>query len=206
MILLLQRLIASFFLGLFLALATASLWALWPEGQDFDAAPLLEAAEAYEVRILRDRFGVPHIYGSRDADVAFGLAYAHAEDDFDTIQRVLLATRGTLARVEGIDASPLDYMVRLMGFWRDVHEGWETDLAPETRALADAYAARREPLRGRASGRGAPGRDPDQRQGTSPPASRSGRRSSTGSSSRSSSCSRTSRSARWRSHRPKRRS
>lgn len=141
MIVLLKRVIASFFLALFLALATASMWALWPEEQDFDAAPLRAAGQSYDVRVLRDRYGVPHIYGRSDPDVAFGLAYAHAEDDFDTIQRVLLATRGTLARVEGADAAPLDYMVRLMGFWRDVHERWESDLSPEARALADGYAA-----------------------------------------------------------------
>ena len=50
-------------------------------------------AEQYDVEIIRDEFGVPHIYGKRDADAAFGLAYAHAEDDFATIQDVILATR-----------------------------------------------------------------------------------------------------------------
>ncbi len=37
---------------------------------------------AYTAEILRDEWGVPHIHGQRDVDVAFGIAMAHAEDDF----------------------------------------------------------------------------------------------------------------------------
>ena len=44
----------------------------------------------YRVDILRDAYGVPHIYGQRDIDAAFGLAYAHTEDDFETIQSLRL--------------------------------------------------------------------------------------------------------------------
>ena len=50
--------------------------------------------EKYDVKILRDTWGVPHIFGKRDADTAFGLAYAHAEDDMPTILEALLAARG----------------------------------------------------------------------------------------------------------------
>jgi acyl-homoserine lactone acylase PvdQ len=53
-----------------------------------------------KVRILRDEFGVPHIFAKSNGDVAFGLAYAHAEDDFPTIEKVLAATRGQLALYE----------------------------------------------------------------------------------------------------------
>ena len=50
-------------------------------------------AKNYNARILRDTYGVPHIFGHTDADAAYGLAYAHSEDDFLTIQQVLLAQR-----------------------------------------------------------------------------------------------------------------
>jgi penicillin amidase/acyl-homoserine-lactone acylase len=66
----------------------------------FDGAPFLKLGEKYDVRILRDTYGVPHIYGKTDADVAFGLAYAHAEDDFKTIQQSLMTSRGRLALVD----------------------------------------------------------------------------------------------------------
>ena len=93
----------------------ATAWSLSPEHGSFDPAPLIAAAERYDVRILRDDYGVPHIYGPRDADVAYGLAYAHSEDDFRTIQQVVLAARGRLASVEGRSAAPLDYLVAWFG-------------------------------------------------------------------------------------------
>ena len=51
----------------------------------------------FTAKITRDEWGVPHIYGKRDADASFGLAYAHSEDDFQTIQDVLYALRGDLS-------------------------------------------------------------------------------------------------------------
>ena len=61
---------------------------------EVDRAPLVAAAAQFQVRIRRDEWGVPHIRGQRNVDAAFGIAYAHAEDDYPTIQQVLLATRG----------------------------------------------------------------------------------------------------------------
>ena len=65
----------------------------------------------YEVKIHRDNWGVPHIYGLTDEDAAYGLAYAHAEDDFETIQDILLVSRGMLASAKGKDSAPIDYLV-----------------------------------------------------------------------------------------------
>ena len=106
-----------------------------------DVAPLLAAAERYDVRILRDTWGVPHVFGATDADVAYGLAYAQAEDDFPTLQGSLIAARGELAAAFGRKAAPNDYMVHLLRVWDTVNAGYDTDLSPETRALCEAYAA-----------------------------------------------------------------
>lgn len=105
-----------------------------------DTTPLLALGEKYEVRIIRDEFGVPHIYGQSDADTAFGLAYAQAEDDFATLQEVVLATRGQLAAVRGPDAAKTDYLIRLMGVWKAVDAGYETTLSQKARDVAQAYA------------------------------------------------------------------
>ena len=76
----------------------AVFWLLWsPLPGHPDTGPYFEAAKAYDVEILRDRWGVPHVFGVRDTDAAFGLAYAHAEDDFETIQLTVAATREFLA-------------------------------------------------------------------------------------------------------------
>jgi len=98
-------------------------------------------AQRRDVRILRDTWGVPHVFGRTDADAAYGLAYAHAEDDFDTIQDALLAARGRLAAVKGgADAAANDYMVALFRVRETVEAGYETQLSPAVRAVCDAYA------------------------------------------------------------------
>ena len=61
--------------------------------------------ESGQVVIIRDNWGTPHIYGKSDSDAAFGLAYAHAEDDFITIQDQVLHSRGKYASVYGKEVS-----------------------------------------------------------------------------------------------------
>ncbi len=103
-------------------------------------AGLIPADGTFNVRILRDTWGVPHILGRRDVDVAYGLAWAHAEDDFKTIQDTLLASRGKLGRVYGPDLAPNDYMVQLLRLPQVVEEGYP-NLDAATRALVEGYAA-----------------------------------------------------------------
>jgi penicillin amidase/acyl-homoserine-lactone acylase len=114
---------------------------LWTPLRPFDSAAAIEASSAYDARVIRDAFGVPHIYGARDADVAFGLAYAHAEDDWKTIEDVIVFSRGELARRTGKDGAITDYLISALGIWRDLNAKYETDLTPQLRAVVEAYAA-----------------------------------------------------------------
>ncbi|HOY80043.1 MAG TPA: penicillin acylase family protein, partial [Hyphomonadaceae bacterium] len=75
------------------ALASCATPPSYTRGAAFDAATARSIAAAYDARIIRDKFGVPHIYGKRNADVAYGLAYAHAEDDWKNIEEVIRASR-----------------------------------------------------------------------------------------------------------------
>ena len=94
----------------------------------------------YDVTIHRDIWGVPHIYGEKDSDAAFGLAYAHAEDDFETIQEVLLALRGDLASVKGKKAAPVDYLTGFLSVWKTIEEKYETELSTDIKNVCEAYA------------------------------------------------------------------
>lgn len=100
---------------------------------------LLDKAKAYDVRIRRDDWGVPHVLGKTDADAAFGLAYAQSEDDFETLQDVVLATRGVLARSKGKAAAPTDYVTALLDVWptTNAHYG---QLPADLRKIMEAYA------------------------------------------------------------------
>ncbi len=119
--------------------AATWLWAPLPS----NPAPEILAGPAarYQVEIIRDNWGVPHIYGKRDADTAFGVGYAHAEDDFETIQEVTAATRGVLARYRGLNAAPTDYIVALLDVWGTIDRRYETDVPADVKAMAEAYAA-----------------------------------------------------------------
>ncbi len=66
------------------------------------------------VEIIRDSYGVPHIYGKTDADTAYGLAWAHAEDDFVTIQKAYLAGNGMLSRWNGKQGIGADFIAQFI--------------------------------------------------------------------------------------------
>jgi acyl-homoserine-lactone acylase len=70
-----------------------------------DKAPAPELARlkaaAQRATILRDKWGIPHVYGKTDADAVFGLMYAQAEDDFRRVELNYINAMGRLAEVEG---------------------------------------------------------------------------------------------------------
>lgn len=61
------------------------------------------------IQIIRDSWGVPHIYGKTDAETAYGLAWAHCEDDFPTLQYQLIRYRGRMGEYEGINGALSDF-------------------------------------------------------------------------------------------------
>jgi len=69
--------------------------------------------QARQVRIVRDTWGVPHVYGKTDADAVFGLLYSQCEDDFDRVEMNYLDAIGRLAEVEGEAALYHDLRARM---------------------------------------------------------------------------------------------
>ncbi|MDP8983774.1 MAG: penicillin acylase family protein [Pseudomonadota bacterium] len=65
------------------------------------------------VTIVRDSWGIAHVYGKTDADAVFGAMYAQAEDDFARIERNFLVSLGWLGRAEGESALYSDLQHRL---------------------------------------------------------------------------------------------
>ena len=94
---------------------------------------------AARVEIIRDDFGVPHIYGRTDADAVFGMLYAQAEDDFPRIERNYVWAIGRLAEVEGESAIFSDLRARLYMTVDEAKAAYAS--APGwLRALCDAWA------------------------------------------------------------------
>ena len=94
----------------------------------------------YSAEIIRDDFGVPHIYGKTDADTAYGVAIAHAEDDFFTLQDVVAMARGRYGAIAGEEGAKIDYAYHLIDA-RGTAEREYPKLPSDTRALFEAYAA-----------------------------------------------------------------
>jgi acyl-homoserine lactone acylase PvdQ len=70
--------------------------------------------EAKNVTIIRDSFGVPHIYGKTDADAVFGLLYAQCEDDFKRVEMNYIEKLGRLSEVNGEKDLYNDLLIRLV--------------------------------------------------------------------------------------------
>ncbi len=70
-------------------------------------------AHADHVEILRDQWGIPHIYGKTDADAVFGLIYAQCEDDFNRVEMNYIQALGRMAEIEGLDHLYNDLRMRL---------------------------------------------------------------------------------------------
>ena len=91
------------------------------------------------IRIVRDDWGVPHIYGKTDADVVFGLMYAQAEDDFNRVETNFLNSLGRLAEAEGESALWRDLRMKLFIDPEQLKATYQQ--SPEwLRALMDAWA------------------------------------------------------------------
>ena len=71
-------------------------------------------AEAKDVTIVRDNWGIPHIYGKTDASVVFGLLYAECETDFSRVEKNYLEQLGRQAEAFGENYLYTDVMMRLI--------------------------------------------------------------------------------------------
>src|SRR5450432_648176 len=96
-------------LVLILAAASASL--TFPAARDTEAARWKQ--EARNVTIIRDDWGIAHIYGKTDAGAVFGTVYAQAEDDFNRVETNYINAMGRLAETEGEKAVFQDLRMKL---------------------------------------------------------------------------------------------
>src|SRR5882762_5408600 len=83
-----------------LVLLLAALSVSWaPQSSQQDVAAW--ERQAQNITIIRDNWGIAHVYGKTDADAVFGVMYAQAEDDFNRVETNYLNSMGRLAEAEG---------------------------------------------------------------------------------------------------------
>ena len=91
-----------------------------------------------DVTIVRDSWGVPHIYGKTDADAAYGLAWAHAEDDFISMQGALNTIKSRSSEINGKDGAIMDILVLLINANDPIDEATlEATFSPEFNKVLD---------------------------------------------------------------------
>src|SRR5262245_54824756 len=69
---------------------------------------------ARDVTIIRDDWGIAHVYGKTDADAVFGAIYAQAEDDFNRVETNYINSMGRLAEAEGESAVWGDLRMKIL--------------------------------------------------------------------------------------------
>jgi len=92
------------------------------------------------IEIIRDNYGVPHIYAATDPEVAYGFAWAQAEDHFKLIQEGYLAGNGLLGKLIGLKGAGADFLTQLIQSEETVNKYYNT-LDKKFIALAEGFAA-----------------------------------------------------------------
>ena len=93
-----------------------------------------------DITVRRDRWGIPHIDASSDADAWFGLGFCHGQDRGFQLELLARAGRGTLSELLGEATLPLDRLSRTLGFHR-VARAQLPELDSDMRDALDAYVA-----------------------------------------------------------------
>src|SRR5215469_318937 len=123
-------------LTLIFAVACASLALLQVAG---DLETTRFEKEARNVTIIRDDWGIAHVYGKTDADVVFGMEYAQAEDDFNRVETNYINAMGRLAEAEGESKVYQDLRMKLFIDPEDMKSNYEA--SPEwLKSLMAAFA------------------------------------------------------------------
>ena len=93
------------------------------------------------IDIVRDAYGVPHIFAVTDAEVSYGLAWAHAEDDFITIQQGYLAGNNMLSKNIGNTGLGADFIAQFIGSEELFNDRYENEISSEYKKVVNGYAA-----------------------------------------------------------------
>ncbi len=97
------------------------------------------SAQAKQVTIIRDTWGVPHIYGKTDADAVFGLLYAQCEDDFKRVEMNYIEKLGRLSEIKGEGEVYNDLLIKLLIDSTDAIADYNK-AEPWLKKLMNAYA------------------------------------------------------------------
>ncbi len=123
-----------------LILSLAAALTVAAPAQSFDRKAAIAAAAPYRAVVGRDHWGVPRVHGQTDADAAFALGYAFAEDDLPLIEEAMAASNGHRLIARDTSEERTAYLVQLFRIPEQADRIWSNGLAPATKAYLQAYA------------------------------------------------------------------
>ncbi len=96
--------------------------------------------QAKRVTIIRDNWGVPHVYGKTEADCVFGVAYAQAEDNIEQVEDNFIKAIGKGSAIHGEESWISDRVVHAFEFVKFSKEEYKKSTA-KMKIIYDAFAA-----------------------------------------------------------------
>ncbi len=94
-----------------------------------------------KIKIIRDEWGIPHIFSETNEDAAYGLGFATCEDGFNTIQQTLAIGNGCYGDIIGLKGLEYDYIVQLLELKERCFKHYETEISEEYKKFLEAYAS-----------------------------------------------------------------
>jgi penicillin amidase/acyl-homoserine-lactone acylase len=111
-----------------------------PAAASFDRETAIARAEQYDGVVGRDEWGIPRVHGTRDADAAFALGFAFAEDDFALIQEAMASGNMHRLTAQSPSEARISYVIQLFRVPELADQAWDTMLSSELKAYLDGYA------------------------------------------------------------------
>jgi len=87
------------------------------------------------IEIIRDNFGVPHVYGPTDEEAIYGLMYAMCEDDFKSMQEALFLSQCRNGEYNGVEGATTDYIVQFLRIPQTVKEKYDGSFTPKFKRI-----------------------------------------------------------------------
>jgi acyl-homoserine-lactone acylase len=90
------------------------------------------------IEIVRDKFGVPHVYGPTDVEAIYGLMFAMCEDDFKSMQETLWMAKGLNGRKNGVDGATTDFVIEFLRIPQTIREKYDISFSPSFKRILKA--------------------------------------------------------------------
>lgn len=100
-----------------------------------------QSIDPKKIDIVRNQYGVPHIFAKTNAEAAYGLAWAQCEDNFKTMQEFFAISRGWNGRLNGKSGAVTDFIGSIFEFEKIIDERFEKDISPEFLKVLSGYVA-----------------------------------------------------------------